>query len=211
MGGASSLGRCRTSQTLACVSPLSTERFPATRHPPKGVKISVMSGAGYVYATFASPVGELTLIALGDALTGLSFETSRRPRVLPEGREDPADPVLVTATEQLREYFDGTRREFDIPLALHGTDFQKRVWNELLKIPFARTRSYGEMAMLLGDPKCTRAVGLANGSNPIAIIVPCHRVIGASGSLVGFGGGLRNKALLLDLERGQPAFDFLTG
>jgi methylated-DNA-[protein]-cysteine S-methyltransferase len=178
---------------------------------PKGVEISVMSGAGYVYATFASPVGELTLIALGDALTGLSFETSRRSRVLPKGREDPADPVLVTATEQLREYFDGTRREFDIPLALHGTDFQKRVWNELLKIPFARTRSYGEMAMLLGDPKCTRAVGLANGSNPIAIVVPCHRVIGASGSLVGFGGGLRNKALLLDLERGQPAFDFLAG
>jgi methylated-DNA-[protein]-cysteine S-methyltransferase len=170
-----------------------------------------MPGPDYVYATLPSPVGLLTVTATGDSLVGLSFETSRRSRLAPEGREDPTHPVLVAAERQLREYFEGTRRDFDLPLDLHGTEFQKRVWSELLRIPFGRTRSYGEMAVLLGDPKCTRAVGLANGSNPIAIVVPCHRVIGATGSLVGFGGGLPNKALLLDLERGQPAFDFVTG
>jgi methylated-DNA-[protein]-cysteine S-methyltransferase len=170
-----------------------------------------MPGSEYVYATVASPVGELTLTATGDALTGISFETSRRVRHLELAHEDAKNPVLERAAAQLREYFTRERRTFDLPLAIEGTEFQKRVWDELLKIPFGKTRSYGEMAMLLGDPKCTRAVGLANGSNPIAIVVPCHRVIGASGSLVGFGGGLRNKALLLDLERGQPAFDFLTG
>jgi methylated-DNA-[protein]-cysteine S-methyltransferase len=170
-----------------------------------------MPGLEYVYATVASPVGELTLTATGDALTGISFETSRGVRYLESAREDANDPLPRRAAQQLGEYFAGERRMFDLPLAIEGTAFQKRVWDQLLKIPFGKTRSYGEMAMLLGDPKCTRAVGLANGSNPIAIVVPCHRVIGAAGSLVGFGGGLRNKALLLDLERGQPAFDFLTG
>jgi methylated-DNA-[protein]-cysteine S-methyltransferase len=167
-----------------------------------------MPKSEYVYATVASPVGKLTLTATGGGLTGISFETSRRVRHVESAREDETDAVLQLATQQLQEYFAGERRTFDLPLAIEGTDFQKRVWAELLRIPFGKTRSYGEMAMLLGDPKCIRAVGLANGSNPIAIVVPCHRVIGASGALVGFGGGLRNKALLLDLERGQPAFDF---
>jgi methylated-DNA-[protein]-cysteine S-methyltransferase len=156
-----------------------------------------------------SPVGALTLTAVGDALVGLSFETSRRPKRDGSAREDAKHPVLVVATHQLREYFAGERREFDLPLQLEGTEFQKRVWDQLLQIPFGKTCSYGDVAHRLGDPKCTRAVGLANGGNPIAIIVPCHRVIGASGSLTGFGGGLRNKATLLDLERQQPVFDFL--
>lgn len=160
------------------------------------------------FTTLPSPVGLLTLTAQDDVLVGLSFETSRRGRASTDGTEDPSHPILAAAAKQLHEYFHGDRREFDLPLDLRGTEFQKRVWNELLRIPSGQTRSYGEMAALLGDPKCTRAVGLANGSNPIAIIVPCHRVIGASGSLVGFGGGLRTKSLLLELERGQPAFDF---
>ncbi len=156
-----------------------------------------------------SPVGTLTLTAAEDALVGLSFDTSRRPKRDTSAREDNAHPVLTVAILQLHEYFAGERNIFDLPLQLEGTDFQKRVWEQLLLIPFGQTCTYGDIAHRLGDPKVTRAVGLANGSNPIAIIVPCHRVIGASGALTGFGGGLRNKAILLDLERQEPAFDFL--
>jgi methylated-DNA-[protein]-cysteine S-methyltransferase len=167
-----------------------------------------MGRSEFRFATLQSPVGLLTLTASDDALIGLSFETSRRPSAMPEAREDASHPVLSRAIEQLREYFAGERRVFDVPLDLHGTEFQRRVWDELLQIPFGETRNYGEIAMRVGGPKTTRAVGLANGSNPVAIIVPCHRVIGASGSLVGFGGGLRNKAILLDLELPQASFDF---
>lgn len=156
-----------------------------------------------------SPVGTLTLTAAEDALVGLSFETSRRPKRDSSARENVKYPVLVRAVHQLREYFAAERSTFDLPLQLEGTEFQKRVWDQLLRIPFGETCSYGDIAHRLGDPKLTRAVGLANGSNPIAIVVPCHRVIGASGALTGFGGGLRNKAILLDLERQEPAFDFL--
>jgi methylated-DNA-[protein]-cysteine S-methyltransferase len=195
---------------LANINPLSRGCFRATGHTGRVLKSLLMSGPERVYATLASPVGKLTLTAARDGLTGISFEMSRGVRYLESAREDANDPLLRRAAQQLGEYFAGERRTFDLPLAIEGTEFQKRVWDQLLKIPFGRTRSYGEMAMLLGDPKCTRAVGLANGSNPVAIVVPCHRVVGASGSLVGFGGGLRNKALLLDLERGQPAFEFLT-
>ncbi len=156
-----------------------------------------------------SPVGTLTLTAAENALVGLSFESSRRPKRDSSAREDATYPVFTVAIRQLREYFAGERNVFDLPLRLEGTDFQKRVWEQLLLIPFGETCSYGDIAHRLGDPKLTRAVGLANGSNPIAIVVPCHRVIGASGALTGFGGGLRNKAILLDLERQEPAFDFL--
>ncbi|MEO7201994.1 MAG: methylated-DNA--[protein]-cysteine S-methyltransferase [Candidatus Tumulicola sp.] len=162
-----------------------------------------------VFATMESPVGMLTLTASEDALVGLSFESSRRPKRDSSAREDARHPVLLLAAHQLREYFAAERRTFDLPLQLDGTDFQKRVWDQLLRIPFGETCSYGDIARRLGDPKLMRAVGLANGSNPIAIVVPCHRVIGASGALTGFGGGLRNKAILLDLERQEPAFDFL--
>jgi methylated-DNA-[protein]-cysteine S-methyltransferase len=162
-----------------------------------------------VFAKMESPVGTLTLTAAEDALVGLWFESSRRPKRDSSAREGATHPVLTVAIRQLREYFAGERNLFDLPLRLEGTEFQKRVWEQLLLIPFGETCSYGDIAHRLGDPKLTRAVGLANGSNPIAIVVPCHRVIGASGALTGFGGGLRNKAILLDLERQEPAFDFL--
>ncbi len=168
-----------------------------------------MSGIQRVFATVESPVGTLTLTAADDALVGLSFEMSRHPKRDKSAREDSAHPVLTVAIHQLHEYFAGERNAFDLPLLLEGTDFQKRVWEQLLLIPFGETCSYGDIARSLGDPKLTRAVGLANGSNPIAIVVPCHRVIGASGALTGFGGGLHSKAILLDLERQEPVFDFL--
>jgi len=104
-------------------------------------------------------------------------------------------------TKQFDEYFRGKRRQFEVPLRFSGTEFQRSVWNELLKIPYGATTTYGELAKRIGNPKAVRAVGLANGQNPIPIIVPCHRVIGANGKLTGFGGGLQNKALLLRIER----------
>jgi methylated-DNA-[protein]-cysteine S-methyltransferase len=106
-------------------------------------------------------------------------------------------------TQQLREYFAGTRRQFDLVLAPQGTTFQQTVWRALQDIPYGETTSYGELARRIGDVKATRAVGLANGANPIAIVIPCHRVIGAGGALTGFGGGLPTKRALLDLEQGQ--------
>lgn len=115
-----------------------------------------------------------------------------------EGESD----VIETARQQLNEYFDGKRRDFDIPLLLVGTDFQKKVWQELLKIPYGKKMTYGEIAQHLGDPKLMRAVANANALNALSIIVPCHRVIGSDGSLTGYGGGLRRKSFLLDLEQG---------
>jgi len=110
-------------------------------------------------------------------------------------------PVLVQTERQLNEYFAGRRKEFSLPLDIRGTPFQKHVWEALLAIPFGETRSYGQLAKQLGNPRATRAVGAANGRNPIPIIVPCHRVIGSSGRLTGFGGGLETKALLLGIEK----------
>ena len=115
--------------------------------------------------------------------------------------ETPDHPVLVETERQLGEYFAGERRTFDVPLSFAGTDFQKRVWAALLAIPFGETRSYGEIADQLGAPGASRAVGAANGRNPISIIAPCHRVLGSNGKLTGFAGGLEAKAFLLDLER----------
>jgi methylated-DNA-[protein]-cysteine S-methyltransferase len=111
-------------------------------------------------------------------------------------------PLLLETLRQLRAYFGGSLREFDLPLDPAGTDFQKRVWLELLKIPYGETRSYSEVAIAVGSPKAVRAVGAANGANPIPIVVPCHRVIGSSGKLTGYGGGLELKKRLLDLESG---------
>jgi len=124
----------------------------------------------------------------------------------PEGRRNPGHPVLVEAARQLRAYFAGELREFDLPLDLRGTDFQLRVWRRLLTIPYGETRSYSDIARALDAPQAVRAVGAANGANPIAIVVPCHRVIGAGGKLVGYGGGLPLKRKLLDLERGDRLF-----
>jgi methylated-DNA-[protein]-cysteine S-methyltransferase len=146
-----------------------------------------------------SPVGPLRLSGDGHGLSGLSFAGGRGTSGGSTSREDHAFPH---AREQLEQYFRGERREFDLALLLSGSPFELRVWAALRKIPFGETTSYGELAASLGDRSAARAVGLANGRNPIAVIVPCHRVIGADGSLTGFGGGLERKRFLLDLEAG---------
>ena len=155
-----------------------------------------------VRTTVESPVGRLTLVATDDGLRALLFagDAKRYRRELAKLEEDSAHPVLAAAAGQLDEYFSGARRRFDLPLALQGTGFQKQVWRELTRIPYGKTRSYGEIAERLGSPGSCRAVGAANGRNPVAVVVPCHRVIGADGSLTGFGGGLDRKEYLLDLE-----------
>jgi methylated-DNA-[protein]-cysteine S-methyltransferase len=161
-----------------------------------------------IFCYVESPIGRLMLTSDGTALTGLYMNLYRnKPSKLPGLGDDwiqnaTIDP-LPAAARQLKEYFAGKRREFDLPLRMEGTEFQQRVWRELTKIPFGETRSYGQLAKRLNNPNGSRAVGLANGRNPIAIIVPCHRVIGADGSLTGFGGGLDRKEWLLTHE-GQP-------
>jgi methylated-DNA-[protein]-cysteine S-methyltransferase len=161
-----------------------------------------------VFCYVESPIGRLMLTSDGTALTGLYMNLYRnKPSKLPGLDDDwiqnaTIDP-LPAAARQLKEYFAGKRREFDLPLRMEGTEFQQRVWRELTKIPFGETRSYGQLAKRLNNPNGSRAVGLANGRNPIAVIVPCHRVIGADGSLTGFGGGLDRKEWLLTHE-GQP-------
>jgi len=153
--------------------------------------------------TIASPVGDLTLVASDQGLVAILWENDSSDRVkLGAVEEDAGHPVLEATEDQLREYFAGTRTRFDLPLDFRGTDFQKSVWAELLAIPFGETRSYGEIAMKLGRPTASRAVGAANGRNPISIVAPCHRVIGSTGKLTGFAGGLAAKEYLLGLERG---------
>ena len=152
------------------------------------------------YTRIESPVGPLFLAGDESALARLEFESGRnRFRPEPGWRED-AGPFRE-AVRQLGEYFAGARRQFEVALRLEGTEFQRRVWGELVKIPYGETISYGELARRIGNPAAARAVGLANGANPVAIVVPCHRVIGSDGSLVGFGGGLGTKQRLLGLER----------
>jgi len=150
-----------------------------------------------------SPVGTLTLVANQKrTLTAIRWDREDTNLEKPENiTEDEHNPVLLKAEQQLREYFEGQRQIFSLDLDFDGTEFQKKVWNALLTIPFGETRSYGDIARQIGNPKSVRAVGAANGKNPIPIIVPCHRVIGSSGKLVGFGGGMENKALLLNLEK----------
>jgi methylated-DNA-[protein]-cysteine S-methyltransferase len=156
------------------------------------------------YTVVDSPVGPLTLVATDDVLAGL-YMTEQRHRppgeVFGEPAEDPDGQPFAAASRQLREYFDGERTEFDLELALDGTAFQRRVWTALRDIPYGRTVSYGQLADRLGQPSASRAVGLANGKNPIGIIVPCHRVVGADGSLTGYGGGIERKRFLLAHEQ----------
>lgn len=148
--------------------------------------------------TMESPVGKLKLVASDKGLVAVLWQKDRPTRVrLGELAKDDQHPVLLKAERQLGEYFAGKRKEFAIPLDMRGTPFQKNVWEALLAIPFGETRSYGQLAKQLGNSNATRAVGAANGRNPLPIIVPCHRVIGSSGSLTGFGGGLETKAYLL--------------
>jgi methylated-DNA-[protein]-cysteine S-methyltransferase len=154
-----------------------------------------------VKTSMPSPVGVLQLVASDAGLVAVLWpEDSPRRVRLDEAREDASHPVLRKAIAQLEEYFAGERKEFDLPLDVRGTTFQKQVWEQLLAIPYGKTRSYGEIATRLGKPTASRAVGAANGRNPLSIVVPCHRVIGMSGALTGFAGGLEVKRVLLELE-----------
>ncbi|MCK6523688.1 methylated-DNA--[protein]-cysteine S-methyltransferase [Myxococcota bacterium] len=150
------------------------------------------------WTTVPSPLGPLRLIAQGEALVALGMDPPAEP---PPGAEERlAHPVLAAAAAQLQEYFAGTRRAFELPLAPQGTEFQRRVWAALQEIPYGETITYGALSRALGDPLATRAVGLANGRNPIGLIIPCHRVIGQRGALTGYAGGVARKRWLLDHE-----------
>jgi methylated-DNA-[protein]-cysteine S-methyltransferase len=157
----------------------------------------------YFSKVIDSPVGKLTLVAGDKGLTAILWENDD-PKRVPRGPliESPDHPILPETERQLGAYFAGTLKIFTVPLDFHGTVFQKHVWNALLTIPFGETRSYGAIARQIGHPSAVRAVGAANGRNPISIVAPCHRVIGAKGELTGFAGGLAAKARLLEMERG---------
>ncbi|WP_327400206.1 methylated-DNA--[protein]-cysteine S-methyltransferase [Streptomyces sp. NBC_01288] len=153
-----------------------------------------------------SPYGPLTLVADDDgALCGL-YMVDQRHRPPEENFGIPDDTPFAETTAQLQAYFAGELKEFTLQLRLHGTPFQQTVWDQLRRIPYGETRSYGDLADALGNPGASRAVGLANGKNPVGIIVPCHRVVGANGSLTGYGGGLDRKQRLLDFESGAALF-----
>lgn len=148
------------------------------------------------YKVVSSPIGPLRLVESGGRVARVDFGAPEAPEEWNRVAE-----LSTDVERQLAEYFRGERRDFDLPFQPRGTDFQLRVWQELSTIPYGTTTSYGEIARRIGRPKASRAVGAANGRNPIPVIVPCHRVIGANGSLVGFGGGLPIKRMLLELER----------
>lgn len=168
------------------------------------VKGGEQMGSECYHATrIASPVGELTLVASDAGLCSVTWPNERRGRVapVPGPVSGQGHPVLEIAQRQLSEYFAGVRTEFDVPLDLVGTDFQRAAWLSLATIPYGETASYGEQARRLGRPKAARAVGAANGRNPISIILPCHRVVGSAGALTGYAGGLDVKSALLEHER----------
>jgi methylated-DNA-[protein]-cysteine S-methyltransferase len=160
------------------------------------------------YQEMESPVGRLKLVASSKALVAVLWEQERPNRVkLDEMSLDPQHPILIEAERQLSEYFAGKRTQFDLPLRADGTEFQKKVWRALRKIPFGKTKSYLDLARAIGSPDASRAVGAANGKNPLSIVVPCHRVVGANGALTGFAGGVETKATLLALEAASRADD----
>jgi methylated-DNA-[protein]-cysteine S-methyltransferase len=162
----------------------------------------------HAFKTLASPVGALKLVASDRGLAAILWENDDPKRVrLGPLVEDPSHPVLLETERQLAAYFAGTLKAFTVPLDFRGTEFQRSVWAALLTIPFGETRSYGEIARQIGRPGASRAVGAASGRNPISIIAPCHRVIGAAGALTGFAGGLDVKERLLGLERSGAATD----
>jgi methylated-DNA-[protein]-cysteine S-methyltransferase len=147
---------------------------------------------------YATKVGRIRIEEDGTSITKLDFISTDDEEEITEKNET---ALLREAIKQLEEYFEGKRKSFDLPLNLEGTEFQKKVWNALKEIPYGETRSYGEIAKVIGNEKAARAVGMANNRNPISIIIPCHRVIGASGKLVGYGGGLHIKEKLLEVEK----------
>jgi methylated-DNA-[protein]-cysteine S-methyltransferase len=151
------------------------------------------------YTTLDSPIGSLFLTSNGEAITELFMEKhTGGPKPIGDWRRD--DSLFREAADQLQAYFAGELTEFDLPLATGGAPFQQRVWAELRNIPYGSTISYGELARQVGNPKASRAVGAANGSNPISVIIPCHRVIGSNGKLTGYGGGIERKKYLLEFE-----------
>ena len=160
--------------------------------------------ADRTYTTLPSPIGPLTLVARGSELTGLYLDAQRhRPDDAALGAQGDADGELFAAAAgQLAAYFAGQLTEFSLPLAPAGTAFQAKVWAALQTIPYGQTWSYGQLAAKIGNPSAIRAVGLANGKNPISLVIPCHRVVGSDGTLTGYGGGLERKRFLLDLETG---------
>ncbi|MYM31285.1 methylated-DNA--[protein]-cysteine S-methyltransferase [Duganella sp. CY15W] len=165
----------------------------------------------YDYMWVASPVGKLQLVAKGDALAAILWENERPNRVRLEPMiENRSSAVLAKVAGQLAEYFAGQRSRFEVKLDFKGTDFQQQVWAALLTIPFGETRTYSQIARQIGKPAAVRAVGAANGRNPISIIAPCHRVIGASGDLTGFAGGLAAKQTLLTIEGALTKLGILT-
>ena len=152
-----------------------------------------------------SPIGRLRLVATDQGLSHLLFDQQVGEDLESDGDEVEADdhPVLAAATAQLAEYFAGRRQEFDIPLDLSGTEFQRAAWSALANVPFGETRSYRQQAEAIGRPKAVRAIGAANGKNPVPIVLPCHRIVGSDGSLTGYGGGLPIKEYLLNHEQAQ--------
>lgn len=191
-----------------------TRTAPGTRNPrsPKMKTIveeekKKAKPPGYAVSSrkIASSVGPLVILASKKGLAGLHFAHRIEKSTLPA--ENPRDKILNRAEKELAEYFAGERSEFEVPLDARGSKFQREVWRELSRIPFGETRTYGEIAEVLGNPGAVRAVGTANGANPISIIVPCHRVIGKDGSLTGFGGGLPIKEKLLRHERKRAELD----
>ncbi|MET9319828.1 methylated-DNA--[protein]-cysteine S-methyltransferase [Streptomyces sp. NPDC003038] len=163
-----------------------------------------MNGLGKRHTVVDSPYGALTLVATDGVLSGL-YMTGQRHRPAEESfgeRAAATEEPFPEVVRQLTAYFAGELRAFDVPVRLEGTDFQRRVWEQLVRIPYGETWSYGELAARLGKPSAPRAVGLANGKNPVGIIVPCHRVIGASGGMTGYGGGIERKVRLLAFESG---------
>jgi methylated-DNA-[protein]-cysteine S-methyltransferase len=152
-----------------------------------------------LFTTIDSPLGELLLFGDGSALHGLYMQQGRRSAtVSPDWRREPG--AFAAAKAQLNEYFAGGRTSFDLPLEMAGTPFQRSVWRALLEVGYGETLSYGELARRIGRPTATRAVGAANGANPVSIVIPCHRLVGSTGALTDYGGGIESKRLLLDLE-----------
>lgn len=192
--------RSPASRLNAAPAPATLPRHRATVQAP------IQAAAGFkkilsttVYATMDSPIGELLLLGDGVALTGIYMQIQKYgPQRAPDWRKDPAP--FRNACEQLCAYFAGELECFDLPLAPAGTAFQQSVWTALLDIPYGATETYGELARRIGQPTASRAVGLANGRNPISIVIPCHRVIGSTGALTGYGGGIERKRWLLAHE-----------
>ena len=153
-----------------------------------------------VWEDMVSPLGLLTVLASDNGVHAIAFESDQTEQAKTNLPRAVNHPIIDTAVEQLAMYFDGKLKIFDLPLNLRGTDFQKRVWKLLLEIPFGETRTYGDIALALGNTGASQAVGAANGKNPVAIVVPCHRVIGASGHLTGYAGGMEKKKFLLTHE-----------